>query len=73
MAGNVSAAGVKKSYKFTYEVDNESARTLVTKVNDWRTSGDAWFLDDEGNKTQAGKMKALTYNYDLEQIALQRA
>ena len=73
LAGNVSAAGTSKSYKFTYYVDNESARDLVTEVNDWRTGGEAWFLDDEGNKTQAGKMKALTYDYDLEQIALQRA
>ena len=73
LAGNVSAAGTSKSYKFTYYVDNESARDLVTEVNDWRTGGEAWFLDDEGIKTQAGKMKALTYDYDLEQIALQRA
>ena len=55
LAGNVSAAGNSKSYKFTYYVDNESARDLVTEVNNWRTGGEAWFLDDEGNKTQAGK------------------
>ena len=73
LSGNLSAAGMTQTVKITYNVDNESARSLFSLVNDWRTSGDAWYYNEDGSSHMCGTLNALTYDYDLEQIALQRA
>lgn len=72
-SSTVSAA-TYRTFTLQYEVDNESARQLLTEINTWRTSGDAWYWNaDNTTKTQCGKLKAYTYDYNLEMIALQRA
>ena len=71
-AGSVSA-GTVKSYSMLYDVDQESARSMLSMINDWRTGGDAWYYNIQGQKVQCGVLSALTYDYNLEQIALQRA
>ena len=73
LSGNLSAAGMTQTVKITYNVDNESARSLFSLINDWRTGGDAWYYEEGGSKHMCGALNALTYDYDLEQIALQRA
>ena len=69
---NVSAAA--QTFTINYNIDVQSARDMLPMINDWRTSGDAWYWNEtDTKKIQCGKLGALTYDYDLEQIALQRA
>jgi uncharacterized protein YkwD len=55
------------------------ARSMLAMINEFRTGSDAWcWNSDNTTKTvynQAGgtQLEALTYDYDLEQIAIQRA
>ena len=71
---NCISAATIKSYSMTYNVDNQSARDMLAMINDWRTGGSAWYWNsDNTTKYQCGKLSALTYDYNLEQIALQRA
>ena len=70
---NVSAS-TYRTFTFDYEVDMQSARDMLDMINDWRTGGDAWYWNSNNtDKTQCGKLPAYTYDYNLEQIALQRA
>jgi uncharacterized protein YkwD len=65
--------GVSGTYR------KSEARSMLAMINAFRTGSDAWcWNSDNTTKTvynQAGgtQLKALTYDYDLEQIALQRA
>ena len=67
-------AGSIKTFELTYTVDNAAARNMLPLINSWRQSGDAWYWNDSNSKKiQCGKLAAYTYDYNLEQIALQRA
>lgn len=51
-----------------------SARNMLSLINQFRTSGSAWFWNsDNKTKTTNYKAAALQYDYGLEQIAMQRA
>lgn len=60
---------------FTYKVkyQQSSARSMLSKVNAFRTGSNAWYWDSDGNKTWASGLSALTYDYNLEKAAMQRA
>ncbi|MBQ4364798.1 MAG: hypothetical protein II804_00865 [Clostridia bacterium] len=50
------------------------ARKLLQMVNDFRTGSDAWYWNnDDTTKFSASGLKTLSYDYELEQIAMQRA
>ena len=49
------------------------ARKLLGYINDFRTSGTAWIWNSDGSKTENIKKDALQYDYELEEIAMQRA
>ncbi len=50
------------------------ARTMLDMVNDFRTGDDAWYWNsDDSTKTVCTGLSELTYDYDLERIAMQRA
>ena len=68
-----TSAATLKSFTLTYDVDLQSAREQFTLINEWRTSGTATYKDQNGNEVSCGVLKAYTYDYTLEQIALQRA
>ena len=54
--------------------DQTGARTLLGKVNDLRTGNSAWYYKKQGsNELVYSQVSALTYDYSLEQIAMQRA
>jgi len=62
----------------TFSVDVEfrqtDARSMLSMINEWRTGGDAWYWNsDDSAKVYTGSLSALTYDYNLEQIAMQRA
>lgn len=70
---NTVAADTIKTFDLTYTVDNETARTMLPMINEWRQSGDTWYWNENGTKYSCGTLSAYTYDYNLEQIALQRA
>ncbi|MDO4942943.1 MAG: CAP domain-containing protein [Lachnospiraceae bacterium] len=50
------------------------ARTMLDMVNEFRTGDDAWeWNEDDTTKTTYSDLKELVYDYELEQIAMQRA
>ncbi len=73
MASTVSAATYRTFY-ITYDVDNSKARSMLSLINEFRTSGDGWYWNAfDTAKYYTGVLDAYSYDYDLEQIALQRA
>ena len=73
LADTVSAASVQ-TFDINYQVNSKSARDMLSIINDWRTGGSAWYWNkQDSKKIQCGKLSALTYDYKLEAIALQRA
>ncbi len=61
------------TYTVTYQ--QTMARSMLAMVNEFRQSDDAWYWNpDNVTKTELqGKLSDYTYNYDLENIAMQRA
>ncbi len=50
------------------------ARTMLAMINNFRTGNQAWYWNqDNRTKTWKTNLKPLTYDYDLEQVAMQRA
>lgn len=51
------------------------ARTMLQMVNDFRTGSETWYFKEEGSeeKVYVTGLKALTYDYTLEKVAMQRA
>ena len=70
---NVLAANIQ-TFNVPYTVDYASARSMLPLINEWRQSGEAWYWNqNNSDKIQCGKLAAYSYDYDLEQIAYQRA
>ena len=64
----------------TYEVGvnvtfgQTEAREMLTLVNELRTGADAWYWNsDDTTKTVCSNLGVLTYDYQLEAAAMQRA
>ena len=53
--------------------DQTSARSMLKMVNDFRKSSDAWAYDSTNTKVQYTDLNDLTYDYELEKAAMQRA
>ena len=54
-----------------YQTD---ARSILSIINDFRQSEDAWYLDYDGvTKIYMENLQPFTWDYNLEQIAMQRA
>lgn len=50
------------------------AREMLAMINDFRTGSDAWYWNStNSSKVQVTNLKELTYDYNLEKIAMQRA
>ena len=50
------------------------ARQMLGLINDFRTDGTAWLWDENSpTKTENIRVDELTYDYKLEEIAMQRA
>ena len=73
-AGQVNAGKIIYVEK-TGTYDQESARDMLQMVNDFRTGDDAWYWNSNNTtKTDlSGTLSELTYDYNLEAIAMQRA
>ena len=56
------------------DANQSSAREMLAMVNDFRTGDEAWYWNkDNTTKTTETHLSELTWDYNLEQIALQRA
>ena len=68
---NAATKTVKVKGKY-YQTD---ARKMLKKINKFRTGSDAWYYEAEGSnkKVKLTGLEKLTYDYDLEKAAMQRA
>ena len=74
--GQIFAEGsdVKMSQmEFSATYHQTAARGMLALINDMRTDGNAWVLDENEVQQNLGVLNTLTYDYNLEQIAMQRA
>ena len=69
---HVSAAGIR-TLPVEMEVEQTSARDMLAFVNDFRTGDEAWQYNADNQKEYIKDAGELTYDYNLEQIAIQRA
>ena len=65
---NATAVDIEVTYNQT------EARAMFSLLNQFRTSSEtAWITTKEGKKQSVRNLQALTYDYRLEEIAMQRA
>ncbi|HIT24860.1 MAG TPA: hypothetical protein IAC27_02275 [Candidatus Enterenecus avicola] len=71
----VFAAGTDINVQLDVTYSQTDAREMLTLVNNFRTGNQAWYWnEDNSTKTdQSGKLQGLTYDYNLERVAMQRA
>ncbi len=68
-----SAADVA-NYDIQVTYGQTEARSILSYVNELRTGDDAWYWDsDDTTKVVCSGLSELTYDYELEKIAMQRA
>ena len=68
------AAGEICQVQYDVTYGQTEARTMLAMINDFRTGGDAWYWDEsDTNKTPVTGLQPLTYDYELEKVAMQRA
>ena len=65
-------SGIEAEFDVTY--NQSESRQMLSRINEFRTGDDAW----EWNETDTGKivhtdLGELTYDYELEKVAMQRA
>lgn len=72
----VSAAGGSTTeISIRVKYGQTEARNMLKMINDFRTGDEAWQWDesDQNKVSLVGKLDGLTYDYNLEKIAMQRA
>lgn len=62
------------SFEYSFQYGQTEARTMLDMVNDFRTGPEAWYWDED-NKTRVDcpNLSELTYDYQLEKVAMLRA
>lgn len=71
-AGSQEAALSTMSFTVTYH--QTEARSQLSRINSLRTGSDAWYWnEDNTEKVICSGLSELTYDYDLEKTAMQRA
>ena len=66
------AESVQK-FSFTFGYGQSQAREMLPLINDLRTGKNAWAFDQSGARITYEDLPRLSYDYALEQIAMQRA
>ncbi len=62
-----------KTIQIDVKFGQTEARSMLEMINDFRTGEDAWALDENENRIEYKNLGTLTYDYELERIAMQRA
>ena len=75
IASNITPVRAATDYAITGKFYQSEARATLSLINDLRTPGKAWYWSDKSSttKTEPTNLGALTYDYNLELIAMQRA
>lgn len=64
----------KTTLQVNVEYRQAEARKMLSMVNSFRTGNDTWYWNEtDTQKVQVGRQGALSYDYQLEQIAMKRA
>ena len=72
MLTNPASANTTVTVSGEFRQGSEAQATLKL-INDFRTGEDAWYWSKEGEKVVCSDLGKLTYDYALEEIAMQRA
>lgn len=80
MAAGISVSANAEESATIYSVEYDGTycqtdcRKMLDLVNEFRTGDDAWYWnEDNSEKVECGELSELTYDYNLEKIAMQRA
>ena len=71
-----ACAYAENSFEVSYTVTfkQTEARSMIDMINAFRTGSEAWYWnEDDETKTWLTDLEPLAYDYDLEQVAMQRA
>lgn len=69
-----SKASADSTIEVTVQYGQTEARTILNMINELRTGNDAWYWNaDDSTKTNCTDLQPLTYDYDLEKVAMLRA
>ncbi|MCD7884659.1 MAG: CAP domain-containing protein [Lachnospiraceae bacterium] len=69
-----SAASSTSTLKFNVKYGQTEARKILTLINNFRTGDNAWYWNSSNSKkVYCSGLSKLTYDYDLEEMAMQRA
>lgn len=69
-----SVAAAAEDVEVIVEYHQEMARPILDMINEYRTSGKAWYWDyDDSTKIECGYLPKLQYDYNLEKVAMKRA
>ncbi len=72
--GSKVEAASTTAYKISVTYHQTEARSMLSGLNSFRTGSDAWYWNsDNKTKTTCKNLGKLTYDYDLEKVAMQRA
>ena len=64
----------EQSYPFTVVYRQSEARNMLSEINGFRTGSNAWYWnEDNETKTECTGLSELSYDYELEKVAMQRA
>lgn len=70
--GGIMASAAGTTVEITGRFGQTDARTMLGMINEFRKGDDAWYLDANGQEVR-GTLQLVTYDYGLEQWAMQRA
>ena len=71
--GGVAYANDKVTVNINGTYGQTEARSMLKMINDFRKSSDAWFWDENNEKYICSGLQDFTYDYELEEAAMQRA
>ena len=66
-------AATIKTGDMTVTFGQTEARAMLASINDLRRPGNAWYYDQSNSRVSPTDLKGLTYDYKLEEFAMQRA
>ena len=70
----LAGASSAQSYQFTAMYGQSEARSMLSEVNSFRTGSDAWYWDEDNEtKVECPDLEELSYDYELEKVAMLRA
>jgi len=71
---STAKAAAKNTVNITVQYGQTEARTILDMINELRTGADAWYWNpDNSTKTTCANLQKLTYDYELEKVAMLRA